>query len=889
MASSRRTPTPAAAAAAVSRVMLAVYFRSRPVSPDVDPQGHRRLTALDVADAVRRLLPPDCRLNGVVGCVEESHCFRVTLAHPAHVSHCVLREVCVYGYLGTVKHWLCNPRDDLLLEEALAPTQLQPQTIKVIVLSEPAVIPTDTPVCIEFKVANHHDAALKVSFVKVVGHNMFTPRNHIKWPIFIKPANGEKLSFVFKSPTPGIFPLLLVIYTEIGEKYFLKSYKVDAPPLPPIVKKEEDHRHHEQPHPPLVIEFFASEAEAAVSDIHNRYVPCNLVSEPKEYHIPDYMLNAFQTQLPHPWKCPQHHRERLHELLWIEELQVLRDLQQYIRFRTNLGCSFDETRSSDGTLLTCQLTYSLKLEGIAENRPSVARHDEIFALDVDRNFEYKGYVIGLNSENILIQFPKQFSETFKMEKKYTIRFQPSRSDVRMRHWAVDNTSLELIWPTLMGPPTPATVPCIPAVSPQLYLVPQHHKVVTFDNDQRLFMQTFLRSNTKHPLILSGPFGSGKTEVLFEIIQGILLQENTCILISTPVNSSADAFVQGISKMYSGYPDKLKETVFRFIDFRRWKKTVPRYVLNLTSYDESIEKFAVPPLEQLLKFRVVIATSVVSGYLSHVGVRKGHFSHIILDEAAQMSEADALIPLSLVGETTKVILAGDPKQSAPRLSSATARRLGLETSLLERLAQFPQYNLPPSAAENCFPLKVQLSWNYRSHPSIVQLCSDLFYEGRIKPVFKANDPKFSWLKTCDLFGDHPPVVFIENFSSETKIPESPSFFNEGEINLVVNLVAKLALYVPLWDIAIVSPYFLHTRKLREALKSGFQFQGVRVLNPDEIQGQEFKVVILSTVRSCPQMVEAYDLKCVPPRCCFSNFPLPSSPKWQTLALCFSLKI
>ena len=40
---------------------------------------------------------------------------------------------------------------------------------------------------------------------------------------------------------------------------------------------------------------------------------------------------------------------------------------------------------------------------------------------------------------------------------------------------------------------------------------------------------------------------------------------------------------------------------------------------------------------------------------------GYFTHIFLDEAAQALECEMLIPLSLVGPNTRVVLAGDHMQ------------------------------------------------------------------------------------------------------------------------------------------------------------------------------------------------------------------------------------
>lgn len=40
---------------------------------------------------------------------------------------------------------------------------------------------------------------------------------------------------------------------------------------------------------------------------------------------------------------------------------------------------------------------------------------------------------------------------------------------------------------------------------------------------------------------------------------------------------------------------------------------------------------------------------------------GHFSHILLDEAAQAMECEAIMPLALANEDTRIVLAGDHMQ------------------------------------------------------------------------------------------------------------------------------------------------------------------------------------------------------------------------------------
>ncbi len=61
----------------------------------------------------------------------------------------------------------------------------------------------------------------------------------------------------------------------------------------------------------------------------------------------------------------------------------------------------------------------------------------------------------------------------------------------------------------------------------------------------------------------------------------------------------------------------------------------------------------PPAEKLRKYRVVVCTTRHASALASSGLEAGHFTHIVVDEAAQLMEAEALLPLSLAGLHTQV--------------------------------------------------------------------------------------------------------------------------------------------------------------------------------------------------------------------------------------------
>ena len=72
----------------------------------------------------------------------------------------------------------------------------------------------------------------------------------------------------------------------------------------------------------------------------------------------------------------------------------------------------------------------------------------------------------------------------------------------------------------------------------------------------------------------------------------------------------------------------------------------------------------------------------------------HFTHLFIDEAAQATEPQTLVPLSVVVDgdddtsiKAEIALAGDPRQLCPDIYSSWASK-SLQKSLLERLLQLP---------------------------------------------------------------------------------------------------------------------------------------------------------------------------------------------------------
>ncbi len=80
--------------------------------------------------------------------------------------------------------------------------------------------------------------------------------------------------------------------------------------------------------------------------------------------------------------------------------------------------------------------------------------------------------------------------------------------------------------------------------------------------------------------------------------------------------------------------------------------------------------------------------------------------------SQALESEAIIPLTMAGPNTKIILAGDHMQMDPPVHSPIARKYGLHVSLLERLYDHKAYDV--GVGMLC---KTLLTENHRSHAQV----------------------------------------------------------------------------------------------------------------------------------------------------------------------------
>ncbi|XP_074396100.1 RNA helicase Mov10l1 isoform X3 [Zonotrichia albicollis] len=94
-------------------------------------------------------------------------------------------------------------------------------------------------------------------------------------------------------------------------------------------------------------------------------------------------------------------------------------------------------------------------------------------------------------------------------------------------------------------------------------------------------------------------------------------------------------------------------------------------------------------------------------------------------------------------------------------------------------------------------------------------------------------------------------------SETREGRSPSWFNPAEAVQVMTYCCQLARSeysaVPVTDIGVIAPYRKQVEKIRFLLRS-IDLEDIKVGTVEEFQGQEYMVIILSTVRSQKMVID-----------------------------------
>ncbi|XP_063767169.1 3'-5' exoribonuclease HELZ2-like isoform X2 [Eleginops maclovinus] len=344
-----------------------------------------------------------------------------------------------------------------------------------------------------------------------------------------------------------------------------------------------------------------------------------------------------------------------------------------------------------------------------------------------------------------------------------------------------------------------------------------------------------------PLLIYGPFGTGKTFTLALAARELCKLPHNKVLICTHTNSSADLYIRDhfhpfINKKNDGErPIRIKKNKQGKALFATDEITLKYCLLS------EDKQFFLPPTKAALdQHKIVITTTAMAGSFNDLNLPEGYFTHILIDEASQMLECEALMALGLAGPQTRVVLAGDHMQMGPKLFSVDDHHRSNHT-LLNRLFHYYQ-GQKCDAAQNS---RIIFSENYRSTKEIVEFVSTNFYVGK-NDVIKAK-------------GDVPPpanghALKFHHVRGECLLDTgSMSWCNKEEVVKVAEAVKEVLEGWPsTWgpkdpsSICVLSDGCQVWQIRKALLRRGLN--GVHVENLANVQGKQFRAVIMTAVQT-----------------------------------------
>ncbi|KAJ6572149.1 P-loop containing nucleoside triphosphate hydrolase protein [Mycena capillaripes] len=524
-------------------------------------------------------------------------------------------------------------------------------------------------------------------------------------------------------------------------------------------------------------------------------------------------------------------------MLYLEDEQMRQDLEMYAMTDVELKPNYPR--------------YDLQVKGLEEGRPCVIVGDFILVKNtgVADGPWFEGRVHKVHQTHVSLRFDEKFS-TYKGT-KFDVKFTLNRLPHRRMHQALTNSFKEsrFLFPRAEHISRNQRV----SASQRDSVTPVNRRIAEDPEQFETVAAILHQPPGSPPFVVFGPPGTGKTVTIVEAIHQLLLRNPEArILACAPSNSAADLIARNLLSLGT-------TQLFRLNALSRKYEDLPKDLVKFSAVNDNLT-FVLPVVEDLRRYRVVVSTCLSGGVPASLGLKRGHFSHIFCDEAGQATEPEVMLPIkSIADKFTNIVLAGDNKQLGPIVHSWIARSLGLQVSYLARVMQRDIYSLDPQTEMGGSGITiVKLVNNFRSHPAILDFSNQQFYDGELIPC--GNPALTRSLENSDELPTKKfPLIFHGIIGKDDREGSSPSFFNIGEATLVkkyaASLVGNRKLRIRPEEIGVITPYHAQRYKIMELLRRDPKLRDITVGSVEEFQGQERRVIIMSTVRSNTNYVES----------------------------------
>jgi len=241
--------------------------------------------------------------------------------------------------------------------------------------------------------------------------------------------------------------------------------------------------------------------------------------------------------------------------------------------------------------------------------------------------------------------------------------------------------------------------------------------------------------------------------------------------------------------------------------------------------------------RLLTDARAVLTTLTAAYFSPP-LEGQRFDVVLVDEASMAVLPSLFYAACLARE--KTLMVGDPRQLPPIVQSSSPRvRQAMGRSIFEVTVPEPETS----------EVVVMLDTQYRMHPEIGDLVSQLFYSGRLR--HGAGTELRAAIAACAPYPGRALVVVDTGGRTRcTTRPGSYSRINEESAALCAQLATD-AVATGMGSIAIITPYADQAREIRKQLdRLGSDGARIECSTVHRFQGHERDMVIFDTVDAPP---------------------------------------
>lgn len=550
-----------------------------------------------------------------------------------------------------------------------------------------------------------------------------------------------------------------------------------------------------------------------------------------------------------PW---EHRAAKFHESLWVEELRIELEMVDWRLTAGSLPNIADGLYKLDITALSDTGEKPLEEKGLLRG---ISVHLKSSGGSTFRTMVQPGSGAG----SLLLGCRDPALADAKPP--FEVRFHPNRFQQLAMHRALDAPQNSDFLRAACDEAAPSNA--LGAMDESANTLP-----ASLNDDQRRAVAAVLAATSKRPVIIWGPPGTGKSTLAAFVIWHLVQQRptNLHILAAAPSNTGADVLCSKLAKLGLD-----SSQVCRLNALGRSVDTVPddiRKFCFTVPGENGRPAFGLPQLSKARTFKVIVTTCIASTHLVNAvrsEASSGWFSHVIVDEAAEATEPETLVPLTLLRKVGgAAVLLGDHFQLGPLVMSRLASKLAsLEVSMIERLAN-ERFSMVRDGGDRTGLSRDTLlacedhglfflTESYRSHPAICEMYSNMFYASQLQHCERAQ--QFAALPFFEGLGFTAPVIFHNVVGQERRDPDSSSVYNVEELRIVQQYLGDLLTHDSLGlkpsDVGVITPYTKQLQTLEKELSTSYA--GLECGTVEWFQGQERSIVIMSTVR-CSRLAD-----------------------------------